>query len=166
MEQSLYAHVVKRWRKDLQFVAADKNKIEAKLKFQGQSARSQLWFDLDLDWIDRNFSTREPNFYKKLFQSHDDKQDNITFKNFQVPIGNAKCVKSFKFQNDAPILNYCQKTLNSCCFSRLEPAFASIKHFKSANAISMRTEESLNSEVDNRIDYANDFFGKQKKKCR
>ena len=120
------------------FVAEDKNKNEAKFKFQGQSARSQLWFDLDLYWIDINFSTCEPDFYKKLFQSRDDKQDNITFKTFQVPIGNAKVVKSFKFQNDAPILSYCQKTLNSCCFSSLASAFDSIKHFKPSNAISMR----------------------------
>ena len=62
MEQSLYAQVVKLWCKDLQFVAADKNKSEAKFKFQGQSARSQPWFDLDLDFIDINFSTREPDF--------------------------------------------------------------------------------------------------------
>ena len=62
MEQSLYAQVVKIWRKDLLFVAADKNKTEAKFKFQGQSTRSQLWFDLDLDWIDINFSTHEPDF--------------------------------------------------------------------------------------------------------
>ena len=41
-EQSLYAQVVKLWRKDLQFAAADKIKNEAKFKFQGQSARSQL----------------------------------------------------------------------------------------------------------------------------
>ena len=63
MEQSLYAQVVKLRRKDLLFVAADKNKTESKFKFQGQSARSQIWFDLDLDWIDINFSTREPDFY-------------------------------------------------------------------------------------------------------
>ena len=93
MEQSLYAQVVKLWRKDLQFFAADKNKNEGKFKFQGQSERSQLRFDIDLDWIDINFSTREPDFYKKLFQNHDDKQDDITFKKFHVPIGNAKCVK-------------------------------------------------------------------------
>ena len=49
MEKSLYAQVVKLWRKDLQFVVADKNKTEAKFKFQGQSARSKTWFDLDLD---------------------------------------------------------------------------------------------------------------------
>ena len=90
-EQSLYAQVVKLRRKDLLFVVADKTKTESKFKFQGQSARSKLWFDLDLDWIDINFSTREPDFYKKLFQSHDDKQDDITFKTFQVPIVNKKC---------------------------------------------------------------------------
>ena len=38
-EQILCAQVVKLWRKDLQFVATDKNKSEAKFKFQGQSAR-------------------------------------------------------------------------------------------------------------------------------
>ena len=44
MEQGLYAQVVKLWRKDLLFVTADKDKSEATFKFQGQSARSQLWF--------------------------------------------------------------------------------------------------------------------------
>ena len=39
MEQSLYAQVGKHRRKDLKFVAIDKNKNEAKFKFQGQSAR-------------------------------------------------------------------------------------------------------------------------------
>ena len=40
MEQSLYAQVVKLPRKDLKFVATDKNKNEAKFDFHGQSARS------------------------------------------------------------------------------------------------------------------------------
>ena len=71
-EKSLYAQFIKLCRKDLQFFAADKNKSAAKFKFYGQSARSQLWFDLDLYWIDINFSTREPDFYRKAFQSHDD----------------------------------------------------------------------------------------------
>ena len=109
IEQSLYAQVVKFSCKDLKFVATDKNKNEAKFKFQGLSARSKIWFDLDLDWIEINFSSREPDFYKKLFQIHDDTQHDNTFKKIQVPIGNAKCVESFKFQNDAPILKYCQK---------------------------------------------------------
>ena len=103
----------------MKLVATDTKKNEAKFKFQGQSARSQIWFDLDLDWIKINFSSHEPDFYKKSFQSHDDTQDDNTFKKFQVPIGNAKIVESFKFQNGAPIIKYCQKTLNSCCFSSL-----------------------------------------------
>ena len=40
MEQGLYAQVVKISRRDLKFIAENKNKIEAKIKFQGQSARS------------------------------------------------------------------------------------------------------------------------------
>ena len=62
MEQNLYAQVVKLRCKHLKFVATDRNKNEAKSKFQGQSARSQTWFDLDLDWIVINFSSREPDF--------------------------------------------------------------------------------------------------------
>ena len=61
-------------------------------------------------------------------------------------------MESFKFQNDAPILKYCQKSLNRCFFSSLAPAFASINHNKSANDIPLRIKESLESEVGNRID--------------
>ena len=97
MEQSLYAQVIMFWRKDLKFDAADKNKNSSKFKFQGQSARSRYWFDLDLYWIDINFSTREPDFYKKLFHYHDNEQETDSFRIFEVPIGNAKVVKSFVF---------------------------------------------------------------------
>ena len=112
MEQSLYSQVIRIRLKDLKFVATDKNKNGAKFKFQGQSVRSQQLFDLYLDCIEINVITLEPNFYKKKFQSHDDTQDNNTFKIFQVPIGNAKCVELFKFRIDAPILKYCQQSLN------------------------------------------------------
>ena len=135
MEQILYSQVIRIRRKDLKFIVTDKNKIEAKFKFQGQSAGSQRWFDLDFGWIEVNFSTREPVFYKKLFQSHDDTQDKNTLKIFQIPIGNAKYVESFKFQNEASILKYCQKTLNSCCFGSLESTFASNKHFNAVNSM-------------------------------
>ena len=67
-------------RKDPKFVATDKIRNEAKFKFQGQSVRSKLWFDLDFYWIGVKFSTREPDLYKKLFQSHDDTQDINKFK--------------------------------------------------------------------------------------
>ena len=95
---------------------------------------------------------------KKLFQSHDNEQDTNTFKTFQVPIGNAKVVKSFVFHKDAPVLSYCQKTVNSCCLSSLASSFACNKHFKAANEISIRIKESLKSEVGSRIDFANDIM--------
>ena len=125
-------------RKDLIFNDGNRNKNEAKFKFQGQSARSQRWFYHEFDWIEVNFSTREPDLYKKMFQSHDNTQDTNTFKLFQVPIGNSKCVEKVKFQNDAPILKYCQKSLNSCCFSSLASALVSIEKIKAFNAISLR----------------------------
>ena len=85
-----------------------------------------------------HFSTHEPDFYKKLYQIYNNEQDTNKFKKFQVPIGNAKVVKSFVFHKDDPIISYRQKSLNSCCFSILASAFASIDHFKAADAISIR----------------------------
>ena len=41
-EQGLYAQVIMLRQKYLKFVATDRNKNEAKSKFQGQSARSQI----------------------------------------------------------------------------------------------------------------------------
>ena len=141
MEQSLYAQVIKFRRKDLKFDAADKDNNSYKFKFQGQSARSRYWFDIDLDWININFSTREPDFYKKIFHNQDNEQEEYSFRIFEVPIGNAKVVKSFVFHKDAPTLIFRQKSLNSCCFSSLASAFASIKQIKATNAIYLRMNE-------------------------
>ena len=49
MEQGLYSQVIILRQKDLKCFATDQNKNEAKFKFQGRFARSQRWFDLDLD---------------------------------------------------------------------------------------------------------------------
>ena len=95
MEQRLYAQVVMISRKDLKFIAENKNINEANFKFQGQSTRSQRWFDLELDCIKVDFSTHEPDLYKKVLHIHDDTQDKNAFKLFQVPIGNSKCVENF-----------------------------------------------------------------------
>ena len=88
MEQGLYSQVVMLLRKYLKTTEANKDKNEAKFKFQGQSERLQRWFDLDFDWIEEIFITREPWFYRKIFQRHDETQDTNTFKFFEVPIGN------------------------------------------------------------------------------
>ena len=60
----------------MKITEANKNKNEAKFKFQGQSARSQHWFDFDFDfdWIGVNFTTREPDFYMKIFQKNNNTQ--------------------------------------------------------------------------------------------
>ena len=50
-----------------------------------------------------------------------------------------------------------------CCFSSLASRFASIEQNKSENAISLRIEESLESEVGNRIDFANAIMKNEKK---
>ena len=60
-----------------------------------------------------------------------------------------------KFHSNAPMLKYCQKSLNSCFFRSLESSFSSIKQTKSENAILLRLEESLKREVGNRIDFPN-----------
>ena len=139
-EQGLYAQVIMLRQKYSKFVAADRNKKEAKFKFQGKYARSQSWFNLEFYWIEVNFSTREPDLYKKLSQIHDYTQDINTFKRFQVTIVNLNFVESFKFHNDAPIVKYFHNSLNSCCFSSLVSAFASINHNKDANAIPLSIE--------------------------
>ena len=54
------------------------------------------------------------------------------------------------------------KSLNSCCFSSLASAFASIKQFQAANAISLRIKESLKSEVGNRIHFASEIMQNRK----
>ena len=162
MEQGLYAQVVKLCRKDLNLFATDKNKNETKFRFQGLSAISKQWFDIDSDWIEVNFSTSDPDFYEKLSQSYDNTKDTNTFENFQFPVGNAKCVESFLFQNNAPILKYFQKSLNGCCFNSLALALASINHSKAESDISLRVEYSLESAVGNHIDFI-DYKKRQKK---
>ena len=82
MEQGLYAQVLMLFRKDFNITEANKNKNEDEFKFRGQSAISQRWFDLDFDWIEENFSTREPDFYRKMYQRHEETQDTNTFKMF------------------------------------------------------------------------------------
>ena len=98
----------------------------------------------------------------KKYQSHDDAQGTNTYKSFQVPIGNSKCVETFRFHNDAPIFKYFQKSFNPCCFSSLASAFDSINHNKAPKAVSLRIEESWESEVDNRIDFANAILKNEK----
>ena len=66
------------------------------------------------------------------------------------------------FHNDAPMLNYCQKSLNICCFNSLASDFYIIKQTKAYNAISLRIEEYFKSKEGNRIDFANAILKNEK----
>ena len=68
-----------------------------------------------------------------------------------------------KFHSNAPMLKYCQKSLNSCCFDSLVSSFASIKQTKTENVVSLRIEESLKSKLGNRIDFSNDILKNETK---
>ena len=91
MELGLYPQVFMLRRKYFKITESKTN--EAKLKFQRQSARPRSWFDIDLDWIQKNFITREPDLYRKIHQRNEKTQDKNTFKMFEVPIGNSKCAE-------------------------------------------------------------------------
>ena len=101
-------------------------------------------------------------YIKKLFQSHDDTQDTNTFKIFQVPIGDSKCVENYKFHNNDPMLKYGQKFFNCYSFSSLELSFASIEQTKVNNAIALRIEKSLENKMGNRIDFVNAILKNEK----
>ena len=84
MEQELYAKFVMISRNDLKFIAENKNKNEAKFKFQGQSAISQRWFDPDFDWIEVSFSTRDPYYYSRVIEPFLFLFSAMNFKSFRL----------------------------------------------------------------------------------
>ena len=61
-----------------------------KYNSQGQFAISILWFDIDHEWLEENFSTSELNFYKCFYQTNIRGQEKKKYRLFVVPIGNAK----------------------------------------------------------------------------
>ena len=61
MEQGLYSQVVMIHQKDLDNKKEKEN--TKKYNFQGQSAGSKCWLDIDHEWSEVNFRTRESEFY-------------------------------------------------------------------------------------------------------
>ena len=57
---------------------------------QGQSERSKHWFDIDIEWVEEDFSKIEPQFYKRLFKIDIEGQSGLEYPAFTVHIGNAK----------------------------------------------------------------------------
>ena len=114
-----------------------------KYNFQRQSARTKNWFDLDYEWLKENFMTREPDFYKKQHQTKFGGDNTPNYQKIGVPIGNAKMTKKVKFHPEAPLIQYHQKSSNSCGFSSLAPGFHCIGDNMAVSAIVNHIEESL-----------------------
>ena len=88
------------------------------LQFQGWSVRSQHWFNLDPDFIEDNFMTREPDFSKvytlNILQA---KPKRIGLHLF--PIGYTKKTSQVQFDSDTHIKAYQKHNQNSCCMISL-----------------------------------------------
>ena len=80
-------------------------------------------FDLDIEWVGENFSTREPQFYNRLFQNNIEGQSGITYPIFPVPIGNTKETGKVEYDLKAPLVKYHQNSSNSFCLSVLASEF-------------------------------------------
>ena len=106
-----------------------------KYKFQGQSTRSINSFDLDHEWLEEIFRTREPDFYEKIHQKYIRGHDTKTYKLFVVPIDNAKITKNIVFHPADPVLKYHQKFSNSSCLISLASAFHGIGDNKAVTTL-------------------------------
>ena len=57
---------------------------------QGKSEISQHWFNLDTDWIEDNFMTRQPEFFKRLYCKNIPDQANKYWFTFSFTFGSVK----------------------------------------------------------------------------
>ena len=61
-----------------------------KYQFQGKSARSTHWFDLDHEWLEEKFFTIEPDLYKLLYKMNTEGQDMEKYQILSILMGNTK----------------------------------------------------------------------------
>ena len=79
--------------------------------------------------------TRELDFYRKLCQTEFRGDYTKTFQIFGVPIGNAEITRKVKFHPAAPVIEYHQKTSNSCFLSSLASEFHRINDNRAVHAL-------------------------------
>ena len=87
--------------------------------------------------------TREPYFYRKLYQTKFRGDDTKTYKIFGVTIGNAKITRKVRFYPAAPVIKYHQNSSNSCCLSSLAPSFNCINDNRDVPSLVNSIGESL-----------------------
>ena len=67
MEQGLHTQVAMIRRRESDYIK-EKDKTK-KYNFQGKSARTKHWFNIDHEWLKENFMTRETYLYLKLYDT-------------------------------------------------------------------------------------------------
>ena len=80
--------------------------------------------------------TREPDLYKKLYNTKFRCDATHDYQKFGVPIGNARMNQKVRFRTEAPLIKHHQHISNSCCLSSLESAFHCIGNNRYVAAIS------------------------------
>ena len=58
--------------------------------FQGKYSTLKHCFVLDIEWVGEDFSTKETQFYKRLFKNNIEGQSGLTYPIFPVTIGKTK----------------------------------------------------------------------------
>ena len=83
------------------------------------------------------FSTREPKFYKRLFQTNNEGRSIIKYPTVTVHIGNSKERGEIEYDLQSPLVEYHQNDSNTSCFISLEYLFTESGERNAARAILM-----------------------------
>ena len=102
------------WCKNIFKIGQKSSKSRLTYLFLRQLSRSKHWFDLDIDCIEDNFMTREPDIILK--------SELVKIPTFMVPIGIDKEKGDLEFHTFAPTLEYQQNDLIIYCFISLSSA--------------------------------------------
>ena len=56
------------------------------------------WFDIDREWLEEIYFTREPDFYKQVYKMNTEGQEMETYQIFLFPMGNTKVTEELEIQ--------------------------------------------------------------------
>ena len=88
--------------------------------------------------------TKDPEFYKKLFQKYVKGPANFKFPKFNTPVAAAKKFQEKFYLPKSPYMKYTQKYFNSCCFSSLVSNLSDYLETVSEQGFSKRIYKLLN----------------------
>ena len=91
-------------------------------KFEVKYYENESYFDIDFDWIENNFNTREQYFYKRLLKTYVSRKSDTEAPIISFLIGSSKNSTQPKFHPHAPTVKYQQIENNSSLFSILSYA--------------------------------------------